>query len=73
MEGRIEERQRRITTKEKFLRVMDMFITLIMVMVSQVYTKLIKLYLLNMCSLLFAYHTSVKLFLKRTVESIGKI
>lgn len=49
----------------KFSGVMDMFITLTVVMVSQGY---VKLYSLSMYILLYAYYTSIKL----SKNSIGK-
>ena len=57
MEG-LEDIERKVLQRDmkKLLRVMDMFIILTVVMVSRVYIKLIKLYILNMCSLLYVNH-----------------
>lgn len=48
---------------KKLWRVIEMFVILIVVMVSQLYTfvKVKKLYTLNMCRLLYLNYTLVKL------------
>lgn len=57
---------------KKLLRIIDIFIILIVVMDLWVYsvhmTKLIKLYILEMCSLMYINYTSIKL-LKRKRET----
>lgn len=49
---------------------MDMFVILIVMMVSQLYmcVNIIKTYILNMCSSLYANHTSIKLLKKNPRE-----
>lgn len=63
---RAERGEGLLRSTKKFLEVMDMFIILVVVIsFMDIYIfKLTKLYTLNMCCLLYASHTSIKLLIK---------
>lgn len=60
-------KQNKMKGRRTFLEAMNMLITLVVVVVSQVYpyVRLIKLYTLNTCSFLYINYISIKL-LKKT-------